>query len=396
MSSTQPPRALVIAPQPFFTPRGTPFSVYYRTSVLSELGVHVDLLTYGQGEDVDLPNVRIVRIPDFRVFGKIKTGPSGLKFFLDGFILVWTIAMLLRRRYTFVHAHEESVFFCRYLKPVFRFRLLYDMHSSLPQQLDNFQFTKSRVIRKVFEYLENTSLRSADAVITICKDLADYVESVIGDDPKHLLIENSIFEPVRLASKPDAGSDGPARAELPADRRFIVYAGTFERYQGLDILIEAFATVRKNVPDAYLLMIGGDKEQVEALRSMADGLGINDSVTFTGRVPQADAKYYNGRADVLVSPRSAGTNTPLKVYEQLASGIPLVATRIYSHTQVLSDDDCFLVEPDSADMARGIIEALTNSEAVRERIANAQSLYEEKYSRAAYVRKMKLVLERLT
>ena len=45
-------KALIIAPQPFFSPRGTPFSVYYRTSVLSELGVEADLLTYGQGEEI--------------------------------------------------------------------------------------------------------------------------------------------------------------------------------------------------------------------------------------------------------------------------------------------------------------------------------------------------------
>ena len=48
-------RALVIAPEPFFTPRGTPLSVYYRTLVTAELGVQVDLLTYGQGADVSIP-----------------------------------------------------------------------------------------------------------------------------------------------------------------------------------------------------------------------------------------------------------------------------------------------------------------------------------------------------
>ena len=59
-------RLLVIAPQPFFTARGTPFSVYYRTLVMAEQGVEIDLLTYGIGEDVDIPGVRIVRIPRLR------------------------------------------------------------------------------------------------------------------------------------------------------------------------------------------------------------------------------------------------------------------------------------------------------------------------------------------
>ena len=56
-------------------------------------------------------------------------------------------------------------------------------------------------------------------------------------------------------------------------------------------------------------------------------------------------------AQVLVSARIHGTNTPLKIYEQLASGRPLVATRIWSHTQVLSESVCFLADPDIGDQS---------------------------------------------
>ncbi|MGH7006361.1 MAG: glycosyltransferase, partial [Alphaproteobacteria bacterium] len=101
-------RVLVVAPQPFFSPRGTPFSVYYRTLVTAEQGVRVDLLTYGQGQDVDLPNLRIIRIPRLAFLGPVKTGPSWAKLVLDMFLAVWTVRLLLRHRYDFVHAHEES------------------------------------------------------------------------------------------------------------------------------------------------------------------------------------------------------------------------------------------------------------------------------------------------
>jgi len=225
--------------------------------------------------------------------------------------------------------------------------------------------------------------------------VADYVTGVIGDDPKHFLIENSIFEPVRLAAKPRDDGAGGGLVPLPAGRRVVIYAGTFERYQGLDILVAAFARVVAEVPDALLLMVGGDPEQVDAMRRLAGEHGIAEAVVFTGRVPQAQAKRYNELAAVLTSPRSAGTNTPLKVYEQLASGKPLVATRIYSHTQVLSDETCILVEPEPGDMARGIVAALADDESVRARVAKARALYEEAYSRPAYVRKLSQVLERL-
>ena len=388
-------KALIIAPQPFFSPRGTPFSVYYRTSVLSELGVEADLLTYGQGDDVDIPGVRIVRIPNFSWFGKIKTGPSALKLFLDVFMFLWTVGMLLRRRYDFVHAHEEVVFYCRFLKPIFRFKLIYDMHSSLPQQLDNFEFTKSKLIKNTFKWLEDSALKASDAVITICPDLSDYVIDLLGDDPKHFLIENSIFDPVKFADGRENTRAAETNIELPPDRQIVIYAGTFEKYQGIDILLKAFATVLDAVPSAFLLMLGGDPEQVDEARRLADELGLDDNVLFTGRVPPDVARRCNNEADVLTSPRSAGTNTPLKVYEQLASGVPLVATRIYSHTQVLSDEDTFLAEPEPGDMATAIVAALTDKEAANSKVSAAKALYDEKYSRPAYIGKMKKLLERL-
>ncbi len=389
-------KALVIAPQPFFTPRGTPFSVYYRSSVLSELGVEMDLLTYGQGKDVDLPGVRIVRIPAFHCLGKVKTGPSALKLFLDVFMFLWTVAMLIRRRYDFVHAHEEAVFYCRWLKPIFRFKMIYDMHSSLPQQLDNFEFTKSSLIKKIFKSLEESSVQAADALITVCPDLSDYVIGLIGDDPRHFLIENSIFDPVRLSGSASGKDHSESPVDLPPGKKIVIYAGTFERYQGLDLLIPAFVIVKNAVPDAFLLMVGGDKSQVEILRELAKQNGLDQEILFTGRVPQKLAKHYSSVADVVTSPRSAGTNTPLKVYEQLASGKPLVATRIYSHTQVLCDDDTFLVKPDIGDMARGIIEALSNPALVSSKVKCAKQLYESKYSRPAYVGKMKRLLDLLS
>lgn len=396
-------KALVIAPQPFFSPRGTPFSVYYRTLVTSELGNEIDLLTYGEGQDVDIPGVRIIRIPRFKCLGNVKIGPSHLKLFLDFFVLLWTVGLLVRNRYDFVHAHEEAVFFCRFLKPLFGFKLIYDMHSSLPQQLTNFKFTTSKIIISIFKYLENSCLQAADAVITICPDLADYVNSVIKDRSKHLLIENSIFETVRLAEKEanPGHSTGlyketPSLAPLPENKRFAVYAGTLESYQGIDILVKSFQQVVKLVPEAFLVIVGGSNDQVGHFTKMAKNEGIGEKVIFTGRVPQPLAKHYCHLASVQMSPRSAGTNTPLKVYEQLASGIPLVATNIYSHTQVLDSSVSFLVDPEPENMAHGIVEALQNNNKAKQIAANAIRLYEEKYSRPVYEKKMKKILDLVT
>ena len=395
-------RSLVIAPQPFYSPRGTPFSVYYRTLITAEMGVKIDLLTYGEGQDVGIPGVRIIRIPRFRILGDVKIGPSFLKLFLDVFIFVWAIILLTVNRYDFVHAHEEAVFICRFLKPLFGFKLVYDMHSSLPQQLTNFRFTTSRWLIEVFRHLENWSLRGADAIITICPDLYHYVNSQIGSNKKHILIENSIFEPVKFPTKAVADNEKTDEAacleEIQSwksknDMQLAAYAGTLERYQGIDILINAFRYVVDTVPKSGLLVVGGTPLQVEKYKRLAKDCGLDGTVKFTGRVSQQLAKRLCSMASVLVSPRSEGTNTPLKIYEQIASGIPLVATDIYSHTQVLDQKVAFLVKPDPEDMAKGIIHALDRADTPRRIAESASLLYERKYSRPVYERKVKAVLE---
>lgn len=395
----RPLRALVVSPQPFYSPRGTPFSVYYRTLISAEQMVEIDLLTYGEGLDVAIDGVHIHRIPRFAWLGGVPVGPSLLKLFLDVFLFVWVVAFLVRRRYDFVHAHEEAIFFCRILKPLFRVKLVYDMHSSLPSQLSNFGFTKSRFLIGAFERLERAAISSCDAVITICPDLAEYALGLIDDPGKHFLIENSIFEDVKLARRPGgterAGPKPETDPPLPRDRPLVVYAGTLEPYQGIDLLMQAFDLVRRDRPDAFLLVVGGSPDQVLAYGNQARDLGIGADCRFMGRQPQAEARRLVARAAVQVSPRTHGTNTPLKIYEQLANGIPLVATDIYSHRQVLDDDVAFLSEPEPAAFARGIIDALIRPDERAARVAAAQRLYAEKYSREVYVGKMRRLLDRL-
>ena len=388
-------KVLVVAPQPFFTPRGTPFSVYYRTLVTAEQGADIDLLTYGPGDDVEIPGTRIVRIPRARWLEPIPVGPSWQKLLLDVPMIFWTIALLLRHRYDVVHAHEESVFWCRFLKPIFGFRLIYDMHSSLPQQLVNFDFTSSRLLIRIFKALENSSLKAADAVVTICPDLRDYVLETGVDPDRHLMIENSIFDEICLkqsrASAPARHGNQPIR--FGPEHRVVLYAGTFESYQGINMLVEAFAKVMRTLPTSRLLLVGGTDAQVRETRALADSLGLGDSCVVTGQMPKTEVMAHLQCAQVLVSPRTHGTNTPMKIYEQLASGRPLVATRIHSHTQVLDDSICLLVDPTAESLAAGLLSALTDDAASAERARNAKAFCEREYSRPSYEDKIRRMLE---
>ena len=180
-----------------------------------------------------------------------------------------------------------------------------------------------------------------------------------------------------------------------AGKQLVVSAGTLEPYQGIDRLVRGFRHVVAPIPDAALLIVGGVPAQVDEYRQLADQCGVGMACLFTGRVPQAKAKHYAAHATVQISSRVSGTNTPLKVYEQLSRGIPIVATNIYSHTQVLDDTVAFLVEPTPEDIAQGILRALQCPDEARQKARNAQELYEKRYSRRVYKEKMQRLLNQL-
>ena len=387
-------KTLVVAPQPFFTARGTPLSVYYRSLVMAEQGAEIDLLTYGSGMNVRIPGVRIVRVPRLAFLEPLPIGPSWAKVLLDVFMIFATMGLLIRHRYRVVHAHEEGVFWCRFLKPIFRFRLIYDMHSSLPQQLENFGFTRSPLLIGLFRILEGSCVKAADAIVTVCPDLTSYAVGLGADPSRVMLIENAMIDEVRLADSDTNEAPDMARPQVdfPAGNPTILYAGTFEAYQGVDVLIRAFSRVVTRRPDARLLLVGGNDRQVTGMRELADSLGLSGSCLFTGHVSRKAAIAFAKAAQVLVSLRLRGGNTPLKIYELLASGRPMVATRVWAHTQILDDDVCFLVEPDPDSMAEGLLVALNDERETARRIANALARFERDYTRRAYEQKIRHLL----
>jgi glycosyltransferase involved in cell wall biosynthesis len=385
-------KTLVIAPQPFFSPRGTPLSVYYRTKMLSDLGHEVDLLTYPIGQDVKIENVNIIRSPGVPFVYDVKIGPSFAKLVLDIPLFIHAILLIIKNRYDFIHAHEEAVFFCLLVKFLFNKPYLYDMHSSLPQQLENFNFTKLKAIVKIFEYLERISISKASSIITICNELEEQVGRY-GYSEKNELIQNTLFFPV-------AFSDDACTVELKniintKDKAIVLYAGTFEPYQGLDMYLESIKIILKQTKDLMFVFLGGKSEQVLEMRKRAEELHISENTIFTGLLEVNLVKEFIKEAHALVSPRSKGTNTPLKIYEYMASGIPIIATNLKTHTQELDEDCAFLTNPDPEGFANGVLECFKNREEGKRRARNAYRRYTMKYGETIYKKKLESVLERV-
>lgn len=378
-------KVLMIAPQPFFQPRGTPLSVLHRLNTLSRLGHEIDLVTYHLGKDIDIPNVHYYRIPKVPFVNKIKIGPSKSKIILDMFLVFKTLRLLMKNDYDLIHSHEEAGFFATWFAKKFKKRHLYDMHSSLPQQLTNFKFTKLKFLINFFDKLENNTISNADAVITICPELHNYVKAN-WPDKKQMLIEN-VADNSMIFGREDKEKVNIRDKYQLNGHLVILYSGTFEPYQGIDLLIDSSKDVVEKFDNARFLLVGGHKDQIEKYQKKVSALKLNDYYIFAGQVKPEEVVDFINVSDILVTPRIEGNNTPLKIYEYLRAGKPIIATNHITHTQVLDDKVSVLTECNEKDFANGILKVIDDNELRNEIARNAKKLAEEKYSYKVYVKK---------
>jgi glycosyltransferase involved in cell wall biosynthesis len=354
-------RILVIAPQPFYQERGTPIATRLLVEALQAAGHEVDVLTYHVGEDPGLPGVRVFRAPAVPFVRDVPIGFSVRKLLCD-LALGWRLLTLTRRhRYDVLHAVEEAVFLSLLVRTL-GCRVVYDMDSSLPEQLLG-KYRSLQRLDGLLRRLERLAVARSDLVLAVCEDLATRVRAYATATPVDVL------EDVSLLGDGAAGTVEDLRADLPANGALVMYVGNLEHYQGVDLLLDAVAAVTVAAP-LKVVAIGGNPVAVAAYRTRAAELGIGGTVTFVGARPLKDLGAYLMQADVLVSPRCSGHNTPMKLYSYLAAGKAVLATRIRSHTQVLTDDCALLVEPTAPALAKGL-EVLLTSPAMREQLGQA-------------------------
>jgi glycosyltransferase involved in cell wall biosynthesis len=385
-------KILMIAPEPFFEPRGTPFSEYHRIRALLELGHTVDLVTYPFGRDVSMPGLRVFRCLRPPFIHEVRIGPSLAKVPLDLTLTATALRRALSERYDVIHSHEEGSFIGIVLSALFGIPHLYDMHSSLPQQLTNFAFSRSKALRGAFAWMERLVIRRSKVVIVICQHLEDTVRAIERSVPT-VLIENAPGS----GDTPVAGSGSRIRAELgvAAQTPLVLYTGTFEAYQGLDLLFAAARHVVMRRADAKFVLAGGRTDQIETARADARRMGVEGSVIFAGQRPAEEIPAFLDAADALVSPRSSGTNTPLKIYQYLRSGRPIVATRLLTHTQVLDDSVSVLTPATPEGFAQGILSVIAAPARGRAIGERARHLAETKYSYETYLARTRQAIAHL-
>jgi glycosyltransferase involved in cell wall biosynthesis len=352
---------------------------------LSQLSYEVDLLTYPMGRDVDIPGVRCLRTANPLGIRRVPIGFSLRKILFDVLLLPELARRLATRQYVCVHAVEEAAFLAVLLGRHFDVPVIYDMQSSLPEQLAKYRAFRLPFMQAALLRCERWLLRRADSVVS-SSGLARLVREQV---PKARLREWEYSSPLPLVGAAEATA---LRAELGIgpERPVVLYSGTFESYQGLPELMAAIPHVLAEVPEATFVLVGATEPSGGGGGTSVErghvALVRAGSLRVVKRQPRERIPAYLAMADVVVSPRAYGDNLPLKVFDYMAAGKPIVATDIAAHRSVLNEERALLTGVWSPDLARGIVRLLRDRDLASRLGAAAQAYSKERFGWFSFVR----------
>ena len=381
-----PNRILLVAPQPFFSIAGTPLNISNMCKVLTGLGYEIHLATLPLGRDLVMPGLVYHRVAKIPGLDEVPIGFSFAKLAYDVLLAVETYRLLRRQRFAAVHAIEDAAFFAAPIARWFRAPVVVDLDSDICGQLLGNGSRFVRALAVLARPLRRAALRCSTCAITVAGGLTRLVRAESPDTPVFEIMDVPGEELMRPAD-PDAIARLRCELGLPA-AHLIVYTGNFDRRQGVETLVDAMPLVLARFPDSVLLLVGGEPHQIEALKARAARAGVDGAVRLVGKRPVEQMPEFMAMADVLASPRLEPYITPLKIYAYMASGRPIVATDLPTHTDVLDLNSAILAPPSADGLADGIARAFKEPARSARLGLRARQLVERDHSYEAFKSKL--------
>lgn len=257
-----------------------------------------------------------------------------------------------------------------------------EVNAPLVEEQSNF---RRFVLRDAARSIEAEVFSQATALAVVSQGVADYVLShgaanagvhVIGN-----AVDGSAFHPgVPAATVPG----------IPADSFVVGFTGSLKAWHGTEVLLDAFAMVQRGIP-AHLLIVGDGPERT-ALMERATALGLQGSVTMTGWVPHRDLPGLIACMDAAVAPYPAMANhyfSPLKLFEYLAMGRAIVASRIGQTADLLgATGSGLLVAPGDAAAMAGALQRLATDPKLAQKLRQTASLQAHRHDWRANARRI--------
>lgn len=244
----------------------------------------------------------------------------------------------------------------------FRVPLLLEANAPLTREASTF---RSLQLSSLAAEIEARVMRRADVIAPVSKELADLLIAQGVARDRIEVVPNGVDPALFADLRPRAA----IRDELGLGHGFVVgFAGSLKPWHGVGILLEAFSVLARSDDSATLLIVGAGP-MLEQLREDARRKNLTGRITFTGAVPHDQVPSYLAAMDIAVAPFLPSEDfyfSPIKVFEYMAAGVCVVASRIGQLADVIADGaDGLLFEPGDVDGLLQTVELARRSPSLR-------------------------------
>lgn len=191
-------------------------------------------------------------------------------------------------------------------------------------------------------------LRQSNLICSVSSSLKDFLVRTYSVDARRILVTPNAINPDVI--KLDASLKESIRKSITMGRKVIGFVGSIFPYHGVDLLLEAFAKIRKDHGDCMLLIVG-DGYIIPQLKKMSQELKCSDQVVFTGSVKHEDVYSYIDMMDIAVLAKSNWYCSPIKIFEYGAMNKPIISPDTRAVRDVMeNDNDGLLIQPNKEEL----------------------------------------------
>jgi glycosyltransferase involved in cell wall biosynthesis len=271
---------------------------------------------------------------------------------------VLSVKVLFEQGFDAIHACNppDTLFLIGGFYKIFGKRFLFDHHDINPE-LYEAKFQRKDFFYRLMLTLERMTFKTADVSVATNESYRRIAIERGGKSPSEVFVVRSGPDLSRLKIL-------PPNPDLRKGKRFLVgYVGVMGRQEGIDGLLQAVHHIVYDMKrtDVHFGLVGGGTE-LAAMRALAKALNVDDYVTFTGRVPDAELLAMLNTADVCVNPDIANEmndkSTMNKIMEYMALGKPIVQYDLVEGRVSAQDASLYAQRNEPRDLARKIIELL--------------------------------------
>jgi glycosyltransferase involved in cell wall biosynthesis len=234
-------------------------------------------------------------------------------------------------------------------------------------------FTRARGLGRIYEWLQRWSHRRFDAVVAVSRPQTDELAAAGVARRKLHLLQNAWSD---TGNRLDAAAARAALGVAPAGFH-IGWVGRLSEEKGGDLLVDALHTLSQTRNLPFQVSVIGEGPCRAELAETARRLGLAEHIRWHGLVENASS-YFAGFDVFVLSSRTEGT--PIVLFEAMAAGVPIVATRVGGVPDVVNDEEAFLVAPgDTAGIASAIASIREQPELARKKAAAAMEALHRRF-----------------